>query len=501
MSTERVFLAVDLGAESGRVMAGAYDGERLRLEELHRFPNEPVTRRGHRHWDIRGLFEEIKTGLAKAAETYGSALVSVGVDTWGVDYGLLDAEGRLLGDPFHYRDARTDGMQEKVYQKVSRKELYRATGIQSHFFNTLYQLYSELDDGPAALERAERMLFTPDLISFWLAGRAVNERTIASTSQLLDPRTGNWAGGLLEKLGIPEKLFGEVVPPGTVLGPVLPEIAAGTGAEGLNVVAVGSHDTASAVAAVPAGGEGHAFLSSGTWSLMGVDSPGPVITERTLEYGFSNESGVCETITLLKNISGLWLVQECRRAWADQGEKLSYDDLTRMAGQAPPFAAIIDPNYAEFAHPGNMPEKIARYCRATGQAPPADKGATVRTALESLALSYRQTFDQLEEVTGRCLDALHIIGGGSQNRLLNQFAADATGRTVTAGPVEATSAGNILMQMIAREDLASLAEGRALVRRSWETEVYTPSDTSTWDEAFDRFTNSKKSAAPECTGR
>ncbi len=487
MSTQKVYLAADLGAESGRVIAGAFDGSRLSLNVVHRFPNNPVRVLGKLRWDALSLFSEIKCGIARAVKIYGSSIASLGVDTWGVDYGLLDGKGNLLGNPWHYRDARTDGMMDEAFKRVPRAEIYRATGIQFMFFNTLFQLLAEEAGGAQTLGTAHRLLFMPDLFNYWLTGRQANERTISSTSQMCDPTTGNWADGLIERMRLPRRILGEIVAPGTILGRLHEEVGGETGAGAISVVASGCHDTASAVAAVPAVGDDHAYLSSGTWSLMGVETRKPIITDRSYEYGATNEIGVCDTIRVLKNISGLWLVQQCRLTWAAQGEDLAYDELTRLAGQARPFAAFIDPDGPRFASPGDMPARIAEFCRETDQAPPESKGGVVRVALESLAFRYRSVLRMLEELSGKRLAPLHIVGGGTKNRLLNQFAANAVGRTVVAGPVEATSAGNILMQMIGIGDLASLAEGRELVRRSFPRETYEPEDSPAWEQAYRRF--------------
>ena len=487
MSKNRTYLAVDLGAESGRVVAGAFDGERLTLQEVHRFPNVPVRVHGRLHWDILSLFMEIKRGVAIAAKTSQDSLASMGVDTWGVDYGLIDGRGSLLGNPYHYRDSRTDGMMEEAFRRVPRREIYRQTGIQFMFFNTLFQVLSEVVHESAALGCADRLLFTPDLLNYWLTGAKVNERTIASTSQMYDPAAGDWAVSLVETMGIPSRIFGEIVPPGTKLSSLRQEIAEETGAGRLAVIAPGCHDTASAVAAVPARSDRYAYLSSGTWSLMGMESRTPVITDTSYDYGFTNEIGVCDTVRVLKNISGLWLIQESRRTWASRGEDLSYEELTGLAESAPPFTALIDPDHPSFAAPGDMPERIIDFCRRTGQKLPEGKGALVRTVLESLAFRYRFVFTRLEELAGHHLDVLHIVGGGTRNRLLNQFAANALNRTVVAGPMEATSAGNILMQMIGMGDLHSLAEGRELVRRSFASETYEPIHAAGWDRAYGDF--------------
>jgi sugar (pentulose or hexulose) kinase len=412
--TTKVYLAVDLGASSGRVMAGVFDGKKLALEEVNRFPNPGHPVHASHYWDFLALFAEIKCGLAKAAKQYGPSLVSVGVDTWGVDYALLDRRGELLGLPHQYRDPRTDGMERKACRRLPREKIYGITGIQFMFFNTLLQLVSEVAGGAPALAAAHRLLFAPDLLHFWLSGRAANEYTIASTSQLLDARKRAWSKPLLKAMGIPPHIFGPIVPPGTVLGDVLAAVREETGLPRIKVVTPGSHDTASAVAAVPARGENHAYLSSGTWSLMGVEVDQPVLTAKAYQYNFTNEGGVGGKIRLLKNICGLWLQQECKRVWEKHGQKLSYDDFTKLARAARPFAAVIDPDCADFAQPGDMPERIRAFCRRTGQKAPATPGGTIRTILESLALRYRRVFGMLEDLTGRRLETLHIVGGGSK---------------------------------------------------------------------------------------
>ncbi len=483
----KVYLAIDLGASSGRVMAGLFDGKKLELEELHRFPNGGHHIGDNYYWDFVGLFSEIKTGLAKAARQYGKQLVSAGVDPWGVDYGLLDRGGYLLGLPHQYRDSRTDGMMERTFRKVPRRRIYEVTGIQFMFFNSIYQLMAESARRSPALANANRILFAPDLLNYWLTGKQVNEYSMASTSQLLDARTGTWAKGLIRRLGLPARMFAPVVQPGTVLGEVLASVREDTGLGKLKIIAPGCHDTASAVAAVPATGQEHAYLSSGTWSLMGVENPGPVINDRAYEYGFTNEGGVCGTIRLLKNICGLWLSQECRRIWKQQGLEIGFEDLRRDSLAAKPFAALIDPDCSDFATPGDMPARIAAFCKRTGQKPPATPGETARAIYESLALRYREVFGLLESLTGRHLETLHIVGGGTRETVLNQFTADALNRTVHAGPVEATAIGNILMQMLATKSIRSLAQGRELVRSSFPLTTYKPGPSAPWDEAAKRF--------------
>lgn len=486
MANLKVYVAADLGAESGRVVAGEFDGERLALNELHRFSNRTVRLLGHLHWDLLGLYADIKTGLARAGQNYGDAVAGVGVDTWGVDYAWEDACGRMLANPYHYRDHRTDGIMDEAFRMVPRRAIYEATGIQFLFFNTLYQVLSEALEQDPLLGLARRLLFIPDWINYWLTGRAANERTIAGTSQLLDPRTGDWNKALMAQLKLPADAFGEVVEPASVLGKLTAQNAEELGVGPWPVLAVGSHDTASAVAAVPAFGESFAYLSSGTWSLMGVESAGPVITDASYEAGLTNEIGLCGSIRLLKNIAGLWLVQECRRAWQAAGTNYTYPELTQLAEEAEPFKTRIDTDHEPFSRPGEMPGKIAEYCHARGLHMPSTPGAFVRCCLESLAFRYREVLDLLEKVTGRRVETLHIVGGGAQNRLLNQFAANATGRPVLAGPIEATAAGNILAQMLALGDIKSLAEGRALIAKSFPLEAFEPRETDRWTEAAER---------------
>jgi len=498
------YLAIDLGAESGRAVVGHLDGARLRLEEIHRFANGPVRVLDSLHWDVLRLWGEIKHGLALAAAAHGDGLIGAGLDAWGVDFGLLAADDTLLGNPTHYRDRRTDGMLDAAFHIVPRTEIYERTGIQFMQINSLYQLLAMARAGSPALAAARTFLNIPDLFHFWLTGRKASEFTIATTSQCYDPRAGDWARDMVERLGIPSRLFGEIVPPGTVLGRLRPSVAEELGCRPIPIVAAAAHDTASAVAAVPVlpvmsegeGSEGERpctyadsiYLSSGTWSLMGVEVGQPIINSRSLAYNFTNEGGVNHTFRFLKNIMGLWLVQECRREWERLGERYSYDDLTQMAAKAPALGPLVLPADSRFLPPGDMPARIQGFCRDTGQPVPESKGEIVRCALESLALEYRWVAERLDEMVGRRLGTIHIFGGGSQNKLLNQFAADATGRTVVAGPVEATAIGNVLVQALALGEIGSLAEGRALVRSSFDVTTFEPGDTAAWDEAHRRST-------------
>jgi rhamnulokinase len=485
------FLALDLGAESGRAVVGRFDGKTLRLEEVHRFANGPIRIHDSLHWNVLSLFAEMKHGLAKAVHEHEGELATIGVDTWGVDFGLLDRAGHLIGNPYHYRDSRTDGMVEQAFDIVPREEIFEQTGIQFMQLNSLFQLLAMARQKAPTLEIAETLLMMPDLFNYWFTGQKGCEYTDASTSQCYDMGRGRWASSLLEKLGLPAHIFPEIIQPGTELGPLLPGIAAEIGLEQkLAVIAPGSHDTASAVAGVPvaeADKGSFAYISSGTWSLMGTETATPVINEKSLAYNFTNEGGVQQTIRLLKNIMGLWLVQECRRTWAQQGDELSYDDLTRMASAALPFSALVEPDDSTFLAPGDMPARLRDFCMRTGQTPPETQGAFVRCALESLALKYRWVVEKLEALTGRSITVIHIVGGGTKNRLLNQFTADATGRPVVTGPVEATAIGNILMQMLAVGQISSLSEGRELVRRSFSVETYQPQNEAAWTEAYRRY--------------
>jgi rhamnulokinase len=473
------FLAFDLGAESGRAIAARFDGDRLALEEVHRFPNRPVRVFGHLYWDVLRLFDEMKRGLAAA----GRELVSLGVDTWGVDFGLLGPDGALVENPFHYRDARTNGVMEKLFTVVPRQEVFERTGIQFMQLNTLYQLYALHLERPHALEQSRTLLMMPDLFHYWFTGRIAAEYTIATTTQFYDPRRRDWSHDLLEPLGLPARILPQIVPPGTLLGPLLDSVAGEAGVPSIPVVAPASHDTGSAVAAVPAHGGDWAFLSSGTWSLLGAEVPEPIINARTLDLNFTNEGGAFGTIRLLKNISGLWLLEECRREWARQGSNLGYAELCEAALAAPPFTALLDPDDPSFLSPGDMPAKIAAYCGRTNQPAPQNPGATTRVIFESLALKYRAVLRSLDQIRGRPTRVLHIVGGGSKNALLCQFTADATGVPVIAGPEEATAIGNVLLQALALGHLKSPSEARELVRRSWKPRTYDPSESrNIWED-------------------
>jgi len=464
-------------------MVATLDGDKLTLNEVHRFGNGPVRLPDGIHWDVLRLWSEIKTGIVAAIKS-GANPGGIGIDTWGVDFALLDKNGTLLGNPFHYRDARTDGMLDEAFRRVPRAEIFAQTGIQFMQLNTLYQLLAMSLGKSPLFEVAETFVTVPDLLNYWLTGKITNEFTIATTTQCLNPLTRDWARDLLEGFGIPSRLFHPVTQPGTILGALLSEVAEETGAGALSVVAPACHDTGSAVVAVPAQNQDFAWISSGTWSIMGAEVRQPVLGEKALAYNITNEGGVFGTWLLCENIMGLWLVQECRRFWRDHGKALGYDEITHLAAQARPFLAVVNPNADLFFHPGDMPEKIRKFCAASGQPVPQTKGEIVRVALESLALKYRHLLWHLEELTSRRLDPIHIIGGGAKNRLLNQFTADCTGRIVVTGPVEAAATGNVLMQAIALGHLGSLAEARAVVRKSFDVESYYPASSAGWDEAY-----------------
>jgi rhamnulokinase len=485
MAGTKKLLAFDLGAESGRGVLGHFDGQRLRLEVVHRFPNGPVRTLDSLHWDVLRLHAEMVAGLRRCAADRG--IDSVGIDTWGVDFALLGRDNTLLGNPRHYRDPHTEGVMELAFARVSREEVFRQTGLQFMRFNTLFQLLALQRDRSPLLDVAETLLFVPDLFNFFLTGIKVNEYTDASTSQMLDPATRGWAHGLVKAFGLPTKLLGTLVQPGTVLGPLRSSVAAETGLTSVPVIAPATHDTGSAVAAVPAAGGSWAFISSGTWSLMGAELPAPLINDQVRRYNFTNEGGAGGTTRFLKNIMGLWLVQECRRAWERAGRDYPYDELMRLAASASPFAGIVDPDDAGFILPPNMPAALGEFCRKTGQPVPTEPGPVVRCALESLALRYRWVLQRLEELLGRRLDAIHVVGGGSQNTLLCQLTADACNRPVHAGPVEATAIGNVLVQAIGLGLLRCLADAREVVRRSFEVVTYAPQNPDQWHEPYQRF--------------
>ena len=489
---EKAYLAIDMGASSGRHLIGRFDGRKLRLEEVHRFENGPVDLGGRLYWDLPGLWSRVRQGLAAAGAAQArDAIVSVGVDTWGVDFGLLGRNEELLGNPCHYRDSRTNGMLERAFSIVPREEIFRHTGLQFMQFNTLYQLLAMKLGKSPLLDVAETILFMPDLMHWLLTGVKCNEMTEASTSQFYNPVKCGWATELLQKFGLPTNILGQIVQPGTNLGPLRGGLAAETGLRA-QVVLPGSHDTASAVMAVPAASKpgkrpDWCYISLGTWALMGIESPCPVIDDKVLQRNFTNEGGVGNTIRLLKNITGLWLVQECRRAWSQGARTWSWEDLNRLAAAAPPLVSFINPDAVDFLSPENMPRAIGDFCAKAGQTVPQDEGAVLRCALDSIAMKFRHVLGMCEELAGGRIETIHIVGGGTQNRLLCQAAADASGRRVLAGPIEATAIGNIMVQAVADGAVGSIAEAREVIRRSFDLDEYEPKNTAAWDDAYPRF--------------
>ena len=487
MTSPKVFIAVDLGAGSGRVIAAKTDFSTLAFEEVHRFDNPGTDLPGGSFWNIIGLYREILEGLRRAVERHGETIVSIGIDTWGCDYGLIDGNGELLGMPHQYRDSRFEGMAAAMHAILPEAEVYARTGIKTNFYNSSLHLLAEVRKSSPALATAENLLFIPDLLAYWLTGKQAVERTIASTSQLLDASTGEWAWSVIDALGLPRKIFGEIVAPGTVLGPIREEVANFIGRAGIPVVATACHDTAAAVAGIPMSGSGNLWLSSGTWSIMGVETGGPITTPQALEHGFCNELGVEGSVRFLKNIGGLWLIQECKRQWELDGEKLTFAEMASLAGDAASFTAFIDPDDVSFASPGEMPAKIRAFCERTGQPVPSDKGQVLRVASDSLALKYRLVYERIQQLTGLNFARLHAGGGGIQNELLSQATANALGIELVAGPVEATSCGNVITQMIGTGHLPDIQAGRELIRRSFEFRSFTPGDAVAWEAALVRF--------------
>jgi rhamnulokinase len=489
-------------------MAGLWDGKTIRLEEVHRFPNGPVLLAGSLRWDVLRLWSEIQNGLSLAAKKYGKSIVSVGADTWGVDYVLLNRRGEMLGQPFAYRDARTNGIMEKAFRKVSRPAIFSQTGLQFMQFNTLFQLLAHKQAHPEILESAHRLLFMPDFIHWALCGSEVAEFTIASTSQCLNPLTRDWATGLLKKLGLPARIFPEIVPPGSNLGLLRPGVTEKTGLGKVRIIAPPAHDTASAVAGVPTANTGKAnwaYISSGTWSLMGAEVQTASLSARTQELNLTNEGGLDGTYRLLKNIMGLWLLQQCKRSFDARGKKHDYATLAKLAAKAPPLRSLVNPDDSRFLNPPDMPKALQQFCEETGQPIPRTAGELVRCAYESLALKYRVVLGWLEELatplpaeagvppapgtpaSAGSIEVIHIVGGGSQSKVLNQFTADACQRPVVTGPVEATALGNLLVQVRASGELSSLAEMREVIRRSSQVETFLPGKSAAWEEAAARF--------------
>lgn len=478
-------LAFDFGASGGRAMCAVFDGSTIEIEELHRFSNDPVIVNGTMYWDTLRLFFEIKQGLIQAKKC--GKIESIGIDTWGVDFGLLDREGNLLENPIHYRDARTAGMIERSFEKIEKEKFYQITGNQFMELNTAFQLLSLVENRKELLERADQMLLTPDLFNYFLTGKKAAEYSIVSTTQLMDAHTGTWSKEVINALGIPEKIFPEIIPCGTVIGPVSDEICEELGIDRMNVIAVAGHDTQSALVSVPTEEEDFIFLSCGTWSLLGTELEKPLINEKSEYYNITNEGGYEKKVSFLKNIIGLWCIQESRRQWIREGKEYGFGELEKMASEAKPFKCFIDPDASEFTPAGNIPRRIREYCRRTGQEIPETEGEIVRCINESLAMKYRIAMEEIVDCTGKDYKTVYMVGGGTQSKLLCQFTANACKCNVSAGPVEATVLGNVALQLLAGGEIPSLKEARAIIKRSQKIEYYEPQSTKEWDEAYKIF--------------
>lgn len=488
--SDQCYLGIDLGAESGRVMAGQFDGAKISLEEMHRFPNGPVSVAGSMRWDVLGLWSQIQTGLTKSASQFGDSIVSAGVDTWGVDYVMLSKDDEIVGQPYNYRDTRTNGMFEYAFSRVKKEEIFSQTGLQFMEINTLYQLLAHKRDHPELMELVDRFLMIPDFLHWLLCGSKVVEFTNATTTQCLNAQTRDWAFDMLNEFELPTNIFPEVVSPGTELGKLRADISTRTGLNRIPIVTPPTHDTGAAIAAVPTQNTGTpnwAYISSGTWSLVGVEVQEAILTPEALAQNVTNEGGVDGTYRLLKNVMGLWLVQGCKRSFEKAGRSLDYTQITKAAEQAEPFRSIINPNDESFINPVDMPTAIRDWCKAHGEPVPETDGQLVRCALESLALKYRNVLEGLEKLTGVPIEVIHIVGGGCNNELLNRFTANAFGKPVLAGPVEATVMGNVLIQARAAGEIASLSDLRDVVLRSTEIKQFSPQDESLWNAAYDRY--------------
>jgi len=498
MADRNQYLAFDLGAESGRAILGTISDGKLTLREEHRFltgaqsvptwyPQKAPALIGSDcslMWDFTRFWQEMKTAIKKISKE--GVIRSAGVDTWGVDFALLDKNGMLIAGPYHYRDNRTNGMIEEACRRMPKERIYEITGIQFMSLNTLPQLLSMVVHDAPALHIADMFLMVPDLLHYWLTGRAVAEFTEATTSQFFDPKTGTWSREIIEAMGFPGHIFPEIIQPGTVIGPLRQSVAEEVGIT-FSVVAPASHDTGSAVAAVPAEGNDYAWISSGTWSIVGINVPKPVINAESYQYNFTNEGGYGGTYRFSKNVMGLWVVQQCRQQWIMEGTEYSYGELTKMARDAAPLVSIVDPDYSDFLQPGNMVEKVRTYCEKTGQEIPQSPGEVIRSVLQGLALRYRYVIESLESTYGKQMKAIHIVGGGTKNQLLSQMTADALGRQVITGPIEATAIGNIMVQAIAMGDIPDWKTGVAVIKKSFEILAFDPADTKKWDAAYKKF--------------
>lgn len=485
--TQKYFLAFDLGASSGRAILGSLADGKLELTEIHRFTNQMQQIQGHYFWNIFSLFQELKTGLKKCVKEFGIQPESIGIDTWGVDFVHLNKEGMILSLPYAYRDSRTNTSMNDLFQIIPQEEVYAQTGIQMMQFNSLFQLYSMVKDQSSLLEITDSILFMPDALNYLFSGKKVNEFSIASTSQMIVPGTCQWNLALLEKVGIPGHILNELVLPGTNLGNILTDVAAETGSETVPVIAVAGHDTASAIVSVPCIHNNFAYISSGTWSLMGIESQQPIVSEQTQQLNFTNEGGVDGTTRFLKNIMGMWLIQEVQRIWENEGTRYSWPEMVELARQAEPFQFLINPDDALFLNPRNMVQAVRDFCYQTGQGTPHTNGETIRCIYDSLALKYRYTLEQIQDVTGKTIEVIHIIGGGSSNHFLNQLTADATGLNVVAGPAEATAIGNIMIQAKAMGYVENISEIRQIVANSFGLVQFTPSGKLDWDDAYNRY--------------
>ena len=484
MSNAIKMLAIDLGASNGRAILGILEDEKLTIQEVHRFSNDPVMVNGNLYWDILRLFHEIKQGILNCVRLGHRDIQSIAVDTWGVDFGLLDSKDNLLGNPYHYRDKRTGGMMEKLQKLISKEELYNITGIEFMWFNTILQLYSMKRENSSLLKEAKTLLLTPDLLNYFLSGVKTTEYSIASTTQLLDAYTKCWSDKVIDQLDLPREIFTDIIPSGTIIGELTEELSTELGIQNLRVIAVAGHDTQSAIAAVPTEDEDFAYISCGTWSLMGFESNQPIINEKSMDLSVTNEGGVGGKITVLKNIMGLWLIQECKRYWDNEGQGCTFAELDEKVIHAKPFISFVDPDDVSFIAPGNMPERIREYCRKTGQPVPETKGEVVRCITQSLALKYRMTVEKLEDLLGKKLPVIHMVGGGIKDKLLCRFTAEATGRSVIAGPIEASSIGNILVQAMALGKIKDLKQIRNIVKASFPIVTYTPTEKELWDKAY-----------------
>ncbi len=483
-------LAFDFGASSGRAILGKFENGKIELEEVHRFSNDPVSVGGTTYWDVLRLFYEIKQGIIKAKQAGG--FDSIGIDTWGVDFGLLDEFGCLLENPIHYRDTRTVGMIEEAEKYISKREMYDITGIQFMELNTVFQLLALKKERPHMLERTDKMLFMPDLFAYMLTGEKNTEYSIATTSQMIDLKTNSWSEKLLDDLGIRKDIFAPIVKSGTKVGFLSKEICEECGVESVPVIAVCEHDTQSAISAVPCPEGDFAFISSGTWSLFGTELDKPVVNDTTYEINVTNEGGYDFSTGFLKNIIGLWLIQESRRQWAREGVSYSYAELEKLALEAEPFKCFIDPDAPEFVPHGNLPERVREYCRKTNQYVPETVGEIMRCIYESLAMKYRETFDKIKECTGKDYPVIHVIGGGTKDTLLCQLTANSCGCEVKAGPIEATVLGNLAVQLISHGEIKDIKEAREIIASSENVVTYIPQDAEVWSANFEKYKEATK---------